>query len=54
MPGLAERAPFLLAAYMAVSGLSPEVASSPKLRAHGGFTAGIMIDWLSERRKWAA
>ncbi len=44
----------LLAAYMVVSGLSPEVASSPKLRAHGRFTAGIMIDWLSERRKWAA
>lgn len=54
MPGLAERAPFLLDASLAVSGLSPEIASSPKLRAHVRFTAGIMVDWLSERRKWAA
>ncbi len=44
----------LLAAYMVVSGLSPEVPGSPRLRSHGRFTAGIMVDWLSERRKWAA
>ncbi len=44
----------LLAAYMVVSGGAPEVPTSPRLRAHGRFTARIMIDWLSERRKWAA
>ncbi|WP_246021226.1 phosphotransferase [Arthrobacter echini] len=44
----------LLAAYMVVSGGSPEVPTSPHLRAHGRFTARIVIDWLSERRKRAA
>jgi len=44
----------VLAAYMTVRGLSPEIPSSPFLRAHARFTPGIMIDWLFERRKWAA
>ncbi len=44
----------LLAAYMVVTGSSPEVPTSPHLRAHGRFTARIMVDWVSERRKWAA
>ncbi|TYC97463.1 phosphotransferase [Arthrobacter echini] len=44
----------VLAAYMVVTGSSPEVPTSPHLRAHGRFTARIMVDWVSERRKWAA
>lgn len=44
----------LLAAYMVVSGSSPEVPTSLSLRAHGRFTARIMVDWVCERRKWAA
>ncbi|MUK01754.1 hypothetical protein GM708_07280 [Vibrio cholerae] len=44
----------VLAAYMITRGLSPEITSSPALREHGRFTARVMVDWLSERRKWAA
>ena len=42
----------LLAAYMVTSGDQPELATSPWLRTHQRFTARILIDWLSERRKW--
>ncbi|KNC20087.1 hypothetical protein AC792_02900 [Arthrobacter sp. RIT-PI-e] len=42
----------VLAAYLTVSGLSSEVPTSPRLRAHGRFSARIMVDWVSERRKW--
>lgn len=42
----------VLAAYLTVSGLSAEVPTSPRLRAHGRFSARIMVDWLSERRAW--
>lgn len=42
----------VLAAYMVTSGDQPELATSPYLRMHQRFTARILIDWLSERRKW--
>ncbi|MHA7153670.1 hypothetical protein [Arthrobacter sp. TMN-50] len=42
----------VLAAYMIGSGARPELATSPHLRTHQRFTARILIDWLSERRKW--
>ena len=42
----------VLAAYMVVSGLAADVPTSPRLRAHNRFTAGIVVDWLSERREW--
>ncbi|MHA7275034.1 phosphotransferase [Arthrobacter sp. Hz1] len=41
-----------LAAYMITSAAQPELATSPLLRTHQRFTARILIDWLSERRKW--
>lgn len=41
-----------LAAYMITSGAQPELSTSPHLRTHQRFTAHLLIDWLSERRKW--
>ncbi|MBM7849120.1 aminoglycoside phosphotransferase (APT) family kinase protein [Arthrobacter roseus] len=42
----------ILAAYMVVNGARPYLESSPYLRAHGRFTAKIVLDWLSVRRCW--
>lgn len=42
----------VLAAYMITSAAQPELVTSPQLRTHQKFTARILIDWLSERRKW--
>ncbi len=42
----------ILAAYMVVNGARPYLDSSPYLRAHGRFTAKIILEWLSSRRHW--
>lgn len=42
----------LLCLYMIDAGAKPELASSPRLRAHGRFTARITIGLLAERRGW--
>lgn len=40
----------ILAAYMTHNGTQPDIESSPRLRAHARFTAGITLDWLLQRR----
>ena len=40
----------ILAAYMTHNGMQPDIATSPRLRAHARFTAGITLDWLIQRR----
>ncbi|GAB3532946.1 hypothetical protein GCM10027403_06210 [Arthrobacter tecti] len=40
----------VLAAYMTHYGMQPDLPSSPMLRAHGRFTARIILDWIAERR----
>lgn len=43
----------LLGLYMADAGSRPELATSPRLRAHGRFTARITLELLAARRGWA-
>lgn len=40
----------ILASYFLDSGAKPEVPNSPQLRAHGQFSAQMILDWLIERR----
>lgn len=40
----------ILAAYMTHNGMQPDIETSPRLRAHARFTAGITLAWLIERR----
>lgn len=40
----------ILAAYMTHNGMQPDIVTSPHLRAHARFTAGITLDWLVQRR----
>lgn len=42
----------ILTAYMIVNGAKPEIPSSPQLRAHGRYTARVLLDYLSSRREW--
>lgn len=42
----------LLGLYMADAGGRPELATSPRLRAHGRFTARITFELLASRRGW--
>jgi hypothetical protein len=40
----------ILAAYMTHNGMQPDIGTSPLLRAHARFTAGITLEWLIQRR----
>lgn len=42
----------VLGAYMIHHGSQPDVPTSPLLRAHGRYTAMLIIEWLAERRRW--
>ncbi|WP_155853080.1 phosphotransferase family protein [Arthrobacter sp. H14] len=42
----------ILGAYMIHHGSKPDMPTSPQLRPHGRFTAGLIIEWLAERRGW--